>query len=152
MGKNVLMFSSCVYFDVLCDFILLQVIVTTPMEMLKIQLQDAGRLGKRRKVQMLAGICSENWRDSDLTWSCQRSQHACSAFLLPLYFQNACPRTLICFICDIRPVFDLFFTFCSGTEEADAGDSGRGYCGDQVPDSHADHKGIIEGEGHCRAV
>lgn len=27
---------------------LFQVIVTTPMEMLKIQLQDAGRLGKRK--------------------------------------------------------------------------------------------------------
>lgn len=30
-----------------------QVIVTTPMEMLKIQLQDAGRLGKRSKTLMI---------------------------------------------------------------------------------------------------
>lgn len=28
--------------------VVLQVIVTTPMEMLKIQLQDAGRIGKNR--------------------------------------------------------------------------------------------------------
>lgn len=31
-----------------CGAGMCQVIVTTPMEMLKIQLQDAGRLGKKR--------------------------------------------------------------------------------------------------------
>lgn len=32
-----------------------QVIITTPMEMLKIQLQDAGRLGSYRDLQLISG-------------------------------------------------------------------------------------------------
>lgn len=40
----------------------------------------------------------------------------------------------------------------SGSEEADARDSGSRYRGDEVPNSHAAHKRITEGKGHCWAV
>lgn len=45
--------------------LLLQVIVTTPMEMLKIQLQDAGRIGKRNCIfdfkELKEGCMEKEW-------------------------------------------------------------------------------------------
>lgn len=78
-------------------FVLLQVIVTTPMEMLKIQLQDAGRLGKRKlnpdgglgKNEVHGGKLEEQWPHVAML----EITTALFQLLLMLKIQNVCPHT-----------------------------------------------------------
>lgn len=75
---------------------LLQVIVTTPMEMLKIQLQDAGRLGKR-KFSPRGGLArneigcvnlEKQWPRAAMT---DITFHLCSTFLFIVVSSKCLP-------------------------------------------------------------
>lgn len=109
-----------------------QVIVTTPMEMLKIQLQDAGRLGKR-KLDIFFNIT---------TFSVIRKERPRVVLL-----ENIHTHFVLDSIRSSRCILLLMDFSCS--EEAHARDGGSRNCGDKVPDSHADHQTITEGKGYC---